>query len=82
MSKYTVDGPFNDPVVRCCECQSLIHRGTISKQGCCPGCGSKRVKSAINFSEKEMETLKKSGIDPEFLKLFEPNEDAEGVIDV
>jgi hypothetical protein len=82
MSKYTVDGPFNDPVVRCCECQSLIHRGTISKQGCCPGCGSKRVKSAINFNEKEMETLKKGGIDPEFLKLFEPNEDAEGVIDV
>ena len=63
--------PFPDPVVRCDSCQAIVHRRHIHKMGCCPECGNRRFRNALTLKEKEMKRLKKEGIDPEFLALFE-----------
>ena len=71
MSKYDSKGPFNDPVIRCCECQNLIMRTIIHKDGQCPNCGCKRIRNVLAMNDKEMDRLKELGVDPEFLALFE-----------
>lgn len=69
--KYDTDGPFEDPVVRCCDCSKLIFRGSIKKFGSCPHCGNRRVRNVLAMTGEEMEMLKKKDIDPVFLALFE-----------
>ena len=69
--KYDLDGPFDDPIVRCCDCQMIILREQIQKHYGCPKCGNKRVRNVLNMTEDEMADLKKKGIDPVFLALFE-----------
>lgn len=63
---------FNDPVVRCVDCQRLIFRQEIRKFSMCPYCGTRRMKNVLVLNDKEMEELKTRGIDPEFIALFEP----------
>lgn len=63
--------PFPDPIVRCDSCQAIVHRRHIHKMGCCPECGNRRFRNVLTLKSKEMERLKKEGIDPEFLALFE-----------
>lgn len=63
--------PFADPVVRCDSCQAIVHRRHIHKMGCCPECGNRRFRNVLTLKGKEMKRLKKEGIDPEFLALFE-----------
>ena len=71
MEKYDVDGPFMDPVVRCCDCSSLIFREGIQKAVGCPRCGNKRIRNVLSMTEEEMGKLKKKGVDPDFIALFE-----------
>lgn len=74
--KYSKDGAFNDPVVRCCECSKIITRDEIRKSGGCPACGNKRVRNVLNMTDVEMNNLKIRGIDEDFLALFEGVADA------
>jgi len=69
--RYTKDGEFTDPVVRCCECSKIITRQAITAQGGCPYCGNRRVRNVLNLTGEEMTELKGKGIDDEFLGLFE-----------
>jgi len=68
MPKYDTDGPFNDPVVRCCDCQLLILRETIQKTSGCPECGCRRVRNVLNMSPKEGEWLRGKRNPREFVK--------------
>lgn len=69
--KYSKDAPFDDPVVRCTECQRLVHREEVAEVGCCPGCGNRRMRNVLAMSGEEMSALSVRGIDPDFLALFE-----------
>lgn len=62
---------FPDPVVRCDSCHVIVHRQHIHRVGCCPECGNRRFRNVLTLKEQEMEDLKKTNIDPEFLALFE-----------
>ena len=76
MDRFSKDGPFEDPVVRCCECQVLITREQIQKFGGCPKCGNKRIRNVLNMTGNEMEALRTKQISEDFLKLFEEASDA------
>lgn len=73
--KYSKDGPFDDPVVRCCDCSKLVPKAQIKKHGMCLGCGNRRVRNVQTLSESEMAELKAKKVDPVFLALFEGIED-------
>lgn len=70
--KYSKDGAFQDPVVRCDGCHKLAKIETIKAVGCCPECGNKRVRNVLVFNSSELEQLKAWNIDPAFIDLFEP----------
>ena len=61
---------FNDPCVRCTECQRLIFMPEIKEFGACPDCGCKRVRNVLTLNEKEQKLLIDKGFD-DFLQLFE-----------
>jgi predicted RNA-binding Zn-ribbon protein involved in translation (DUF1610 family) len=71
MEKYSKDGEFTDPIVRCTECQGIIFREKLQTIGMCPKCGNRRVRNVLTMNEKELAFVKEKGIDPDFLKLFE-----------
>jgi len=75
-TKYSKDGPFRDPVVRCDSCQRLIFKDDIQKHGGCP-CGSKRIRNVQSFTPDEHALMVGKHVDPDFLALFEEvNENA------
>ena len=78
---YYDDMNFNDPIIRCCDCQALVKREAIRTAGTCMKCGAKRFRNVLNMTEQEMAALAKGGIDPDYLALFE-SRSSEGVIDV
>jgi len=80
LPKYDVDGPFMDPIVRCCDCAKIIMREAIKKFGSCPSCGNRRVRNVLSMTPEEFEKLKEKNIDPDYLALFEGVEDEDGVI--
>ncbi len=75
--KYSKDGPFVDPLVRCDSCAKIITNESISTIGMCEHCGNRRIRNLQNFTEEEIGYWKdwrgKGGmrIDPEFFTLFE-----------
>lgn len=60
---------FNEPVVRCTDCQRLVFRTEIKEFGCCPDCGCKRFKNVVVMDDKEQQILIDKG-HGDFLKLF------------
>ena len=70
MAKYSKDGEFTDPVVRCDSCQKILLVQALRERGGCV-CGSRKVRNVGNFSEEEMQEMKNWGIDEDFLVLFE-----------
>jgi phage FluMu protein Com len=72
---YDKDGSFDDPVVRCCDCNKLVYKAQIRKFGKCPGCGNRRVRNVQVLSPEEIAGLKFRKVDPRFLKLFEEVDD-------
>lgn len=74
---------FNDPIVRCTDCLSLVHRIYISKKGGCHHCGNRRMKNVLTMKPEEMSKIIDGSInfeldkkdwwpmDPAFLGLFE-----------
>ena len=80
IGKYDRDGPFNDPILRCCDCQSLVFRDSIKTHGSCPKCANRRLRNVLSLSEEEMAALKEKNIDPEFLGLYEGVDRDEGLV--
>lgn len=73
--KYSKDGPFVEPVVRCDACQDLILMSVLKKVGSCPGCSNTRVRNVRTMKQEDMDRAKawanEGKIDPDWLKLFE-----------
>ncbi len=40
MAKYSRDGDFTDPVVRCDSCSKITLTKELKRLGCCPNCGN------------------------------------------
>ena len=75
--KFGKDVPFADPVVRCDGCRNLIFATKLRTSGKCPHCGNRKVREIRHLTESEYMVLKSSDIDPDFLKMFEPETDDE-----
>ena len=73
--KYSKDGPFNEPVVRCDSCQALLLRLELHKEGMCKHCSNTRVRNIRAPSEGDMALVKtwaETGkIDSDWLQLFQ-----------
>lgn len=69
--KYSMDGPFNDPVVRCDSCQKIILLEHLRKNGRCSNCGSIRVKNLQVFNGDELKQMEEWNVDPDFIKQFQ-----------
>jgi hypothetical protein len=76
--KYSKDGPFVEPVVKCDACQALLLKEELRTSGQCKHCGNTRVRSVRAMTEADMVLAKvwaETGkIDPDWLKLFEEAE--------
>jgi|WetSurMetagenome_2_1015567.scaffolds.fasta_scaffold1836367_2 predicted RNA-binding Zn-ribbon protein involved in translation (DUF1610 family) len=70
MGKYDGDA-FNDPAVRCTECQRIIFKNEIETIGRCPNCGCRKVRNIATLSDSEAKLMRNKKVDPEFLELFE-----------
>ena len=79
---YSNEEHFNDPIIRCCDCQTMMRREAIREFGMCANCGARRFRNVLSMTEKEMAALAAEGIDPEFLALFEGRSSAGATIDV
>jgi uncharacterized protein (DUF983 family) len=62
---------FNDPVVRCCDCNQILFREKLRELGMCQKCGNRKVKSISILSADELNMLKNADIDQAFLDCFE-----------
>lgn len=70
MTKYSDDGPFHDPVLRCKECHKLVLLDDLHKRGMCPLCGCRKVNKVSIFSAEELAWMREKKVDPDFLALF------------
>jgi hypothetical protein len=75
---YESDAPFQDPVVRCDSCQRILLVSKLREMGGCL-CGSRKVRNLKGFDDKEEAQMKDWGVDPLFLRLFEPIPDKTGI---
>jgi len=64
------DSSTVDPVLRCDSCQKLVRVDSLHRLGCCDGCGNKRVRALLVFSEEEKDQIEAWGY-RDFLKAFE-----------
>jgi len=51
--KYSHDGEFVEPLVRCDSCSELIFTKQLSSLGMCE-CGNKRVRNVVTLRSKEL----------------------------
>jgi predicted RNA-binding Zn-ribbon protein involved in translation (DUF1610 family) len=76
--KYPVDGPFQEPVLRCDSCVKLVLAATLREVGMCPHCGNTRVRNARTMNDddfvKANEWVSQGLLDPDWLHLFIPKE--------
>lgn len=76
--KYSVDGPFNEPVLRCDSCARLILAATLKEIGMCPHCSNTRVRNVRTMNDEDIQRAKdwadKGLIDPEWMNLFKEKE--------
>ena len=77
MAKYSKDGDFTDPIVRCDSCNKIILVSKLKEMGACL-CGSRKVKNLRGFDDTEQALMVRWGVDPDFMALFE-GIDSEGV---
>jgi hypothetical protein len=74
MGKYE-GGEFNDPVVRCTDCQRIIFLEDLKKLGVCV-CGCRKVRNVVTINDSDLKLLQNKKVDPEFISLFEQVADA------
>jgi hypothetical protein len=72
--KYSKDGPFREPVIRCYGCQGLALVDTIKKIGMCPHCSNTRVTNVRTMNEDEAKQVRQwiseGKCDPDWLAEF------------
>jgi rRNA maturation endonuclease Nob1 len=76
LKKYDSRGEFEDPVMRCHRCATILLKTEIERLGMCHKCGSKKMTNVLVMSEEERQQLIKWEIDPAFLEVFEGVADA------
>lgn len=69
--KYSKDGEFCDPVVRCEGCKKITKVETLRRVGVCPECGNRRMRNVTVFNGDELAWMKAQCIDADFIALFE-----------
>jgi hypothetical protein len=78
--KYSKDGPFMEPVLRCDGCQALVLRTALKRIGMCPECSNTRMRNVRTMSPREQQQAQQwaevGTIDPDWLKLFEASDEA------
>jgi uncharacterized CHY-type Zn-finger protein len=76
--KYSSDGPFQEPIVKCDSCAKLVRVEDIHKIGMCPYCSNTRVRNVRVMTQQDMdqamEWANEGKIDPDWINLFEPSE--------
>jgi len=74
LQKYSIDGPFVEPVVRCDACQELLVVAQMRRIGKCTSCGNTRVRNVTVMQDTDMEKVTQWAadgvIDPDWVKLF------------
>ena len=55
--RYSHDGEFVEPLVRCDSCAKLIFLQQLTKRGMCE-CGNTRVRNVRSLTEDELETAR------------------------
>ena len=77
VEKYSVDGPFREPLVRCEGCNQIIFVADLHKYGMC-SCSHTRVKNIRALTEDDMAKVSKwvdeGKLDPDWLALWEVKE--------
>jgi Zn finger protein HypA/HybF involved in hydrogenase expression len=77
-AKYSKDGPFVEPVVRCDKCNEIVQVQILKRLGMCPHCSNTRVRNVRTLSEEEVKRVQGwvdiGEVDPDWIKLFEPQE--------
>ena len=58
VDRYSHDGEFSEPLVRCDSCAKLIFSKQLTKRGMCE-CGNTRVRNVRSLTGEELETAKK-----------------------
>ncbi len=56
--KYSHDGEFIEPLVRCDSCAKLMFSKKLTNQGSCD-CGNTRVRNITKLSKKELKKVTK-----------------------
>jgi len=56
--RYSHDGEFKEPLVRCDSCAKLMFSKKLSQQGSCD-CGNTRVRNITKLSKKELNKVTK-----------------------
>ena len=74
MNKYDKDAAFEDPVLRCDSCSSILLASDLREKGRCRECGNRKVRNLQVFNEEERQQMIDWNIDPKFIELFEVTE--------
>ena len=67
MDKYDPKGSFQDPILRCFRCHTVLKAEQLLRLGVCSKCGGRKVSNVTILSEEELETIKKWDLDPEYI---------------
>ena len=75
--KYSKDGPFTDPVVRCDACQKLLLVKQLNQMGMCKHCSNTKVRNLRSGTGEDWAQMKEwvdaGEMDADFLAVFEGN---------
>lgn len=72
--KYSKDGPFTDPVVRCDSCAKIILTAQLKSLGSCV-CGNRKVRNLLVYNDAELAQMREWGVDEDFIALFDEHKD-------
>ena len=67
MDKYDPKGSFQDPIVRCFRCHTILRSEQLLRLGVCSKCGGRKVSNVTILSEEELQQLKDWNLDPEYI---------------
>lgn len=74
--KYSKDGAFEEPVVRCDSCTRLILVALLRRLGMCPDCSNTRVRNVRTLNDADQEIVKKwieeGKVPQDWFDVFEP----------
>lgn len=54
---------FDEPLVRCDSCNTLVFVGFLHQNGMCHYCGNRRFRNVLSIREDEMKAIKEGTMD-------------------